>query len=271
MFFRIFAIRLDLNGVHHGVMMHVYTGIGSRDTPPKVLITMRRLAAWLARARWSLRSGSAPGADTAWENGMLDAGGGFESFLPWEGFEKRSGSNYLVGTSEQKAKAEALVAPTHPCWHKLSDGDRSLHIRNAFEVLGLDLCHPSALLLCWTADGCQSDTTRSAKTGGTATAIVLAETYGVPIINMAVRGWEQRLWAYWSLVGPTRQWDFGLPIARQARPDPVPKRAKAEWMPPAPTRLLPARGETARVEQPPRQSQSSIHPDVLTGQLSLVD
>ena len=45
------------------------TGIGSRETPPKVLADMDYIAAELASKGWRLRSGGARGADGAFGNG----------------------------------------------------------------------------------------------------------------------------------------------------------------------------------------------------------
>lgn len=188
--------------------LHTFTGVGSRETPPEVLKTMHALGRWLARAGLSLRSGSARGADSAWEAGVLEAGGKLESFLPWEGFESRNGSSYIVPSQEQMQKAQELVATTHPNWKRLSESAITLHSRNVFQVLGLDMQSPSTLLLCWTPDACIGRSTRSARTGGTGTAIVLAETYGVPVINMADPQWQARLWAYWSLLVTSRHWEF---------------------------------------------------------------
>ena len=47
----------------------IYAGIGSRETPPKVLDLMTRLAQTLARDGWHLHSGGAHGADTAFADG----------------------------------------------------------------------------------------------------------------------------------------------------------------------------------------------------------
>jgi len=244
--------------------MHVFTGIGSRKAPPKVLATMRRLSAWLGRAGWALRSGAAPGADSAWEAGMLEAGGRAQVFLPWAGFEGRSGANYLLGSEDQTNTARTLVAPTHPRWQSLEDADRALHARNAFEVLGLDLCRPSSLLLCWTPDGCQGAETRSPRTGGTATAIVLAEMHGIPVINMALQGWEQRLWAYWSLVAPSRHWDFGVPIPTAPRPEPEPERKREGWTPPPTPR---GRQQGERIGHSSMSGPAQPTSDFLTAQL----
>ena len=53
----------------------VYAGIGSRETPDTVLAILEALATVLARAGFVLRSGGAPGADTACEAGSDRAGG----------------------------------------------------------------------------------------------------------------------------------------------------------------------------------------------------
>ena len=49
--------------------MCIYAGIGSRRTPPGVLINMRQLAASLSDLGWRLTTGGANGADTAFAAG----------------------------------------------------------------------------------------------------------------------------------------------------------------------------------------------------------
>jgi len=46
-----------------------YTGIGSRACPPEILGVMFMLGEALAEQGWILRSGAAPGADSAFEQG----------------------------------------------------------------------------------------------------------------------------------------------------------------------------------------------------------
>ena len=63
-----------------------YTGIGSRETPPEALQTMARCARWLAEHGLVLRSGGAPGADTAFESGV-DQADAKVIYVPWDGFQ----------------------------------------------------------------------------------------------------------------------------------------------------------------------------------------
>lgn len=161
-----------------------YTGIGSRQTPARVLEQMRAIAVALAQAGFTLRSGGADGADTAFERGARSVDGAcMQIYLPWQGFNGNPSPLYTV---EQRALDVARRA--HPAWHRLSPAARKLHGRNCYQVLGLSLDTPSRLLVCWTSDGCESARTRSAKTGGTGTAIELAERHGVPVFNLGKPG-----------------------------------------------------------------------------------
>ena len=161
-----------------------YTGVGSRETPKPVLEQMRSLAAALAQAGFTLRSGGAEGADTAFEQGARGVEGArMQIYLPWRGFNGNASPLYTV-----ERRALDIARRTHPAWHRLSLAARKLHGRNCYQVLGLSLDTPSRFLVCWTSDGCESARTRSAKTGGTGTAIELAERHGVPVFNLGRAG-----------------------------------------------------------------------------------
>ena len=172
-----------------------YTGIGSRETPEPVLEQMRGLAAAMAEAGFTLRSGGAEGADAAFEQGARTVvGARMQIYLPWQGFNGNPSPLYTV---EQRALD--VARRTHPAWHRLSPAARKLHGRNCYQVLGLSFDVPSQFVVCWTSDGCESACTRSVKTGGTGTAIELAERHGVPVFNLnragrsaALREWLQR-------------------------------------------------------------------------------
>lgn len=159
-------------------MTGFYTGVGSRETPPEVLAYMTAVAAFLRAGGWTLRSGGADGADTAFERG---ASGAAEVYLPWGRFN--SNPSPLFPPSDA---ARALDAATHPAWSRCGGGARSLHARNAHQVVGRDVNVPvpSAFLLCWTPDGAQTASECTAATGGTAMAIRIAERYGVPAFNL---------------------------------------------------------------------------------------
>ena len=64
-----------------------YTGIGSRDTPDEVLRWFKIYADVLAELGFTLRSGAAPGADAAFEEGCDRVDGKKEIYLPWKGFQ----------------------------------------------------------------------------------------------------------------------------------------------------------------------------------------
>lgn len=161
-----------------------WTGVGSRDTPTDVQEEMRALGRVLAAAGYILRSGGADGADLAFETGAREIPGArLEIFLPRKGFNKNPSRLFGVGPN-----ALALAATIHPVWDRLEEGSRTLHARNCYQVLGKRLDSPSAFLVCWTEDGCESEHSRSRGTGGTATAIVLASRHSVPVFNLKREG-----------------------------------------------------------------------------------
>jgi hypothetical protein len=168
--------------------MLAYTGVGSRTTPDSVLAQMRALGARLAGEGFTLRSGGADGADTAFEEGARASGGQLEIYLPWAHF-----NGHQTGIVRQSLAAEALASTVHPAWAGLSPAARRLHVRNCHQVLGLDLLTPSLFVVCWTPDGCTGARSRTRATGGTATAIVVAERYAVPVFNLHDAGTEARL------------------------------------------------------------------------------
>lgn len=161
-------------------MSRFYTGVGSRETPPEVISTMQALSSWLNLMGYTLRSGAAAGADTAFE---LGAHGDSHIYTPWPRFSTRP-----VRSTCATLGAYNMAATVHPAWNKLTPGARSLHARNCHQVLGDDLDTPSRFLVCWTPDGCNSERTRTRGTGGTATAIVLACRHGVPVYNLRTDG-----------------------------------------------------------------------------------
>jgi len=145
-----------------------YSGIGSRQSPLEVMAEMRVIAMILFQNGFTLRSGGADGADTAFEEGAGDLK---EIYLPWQGFNKRDG--IVVGN---KFKARDMAQAIHPYWESLTDGGKKLHTRNICQVLGRDLKTPSKFLICWTPDGKPS--------GGSRTAIVCAMEHDIPVYNL---------------------------------------------------------------------------------------
>ena len=150
-----------------------YTGVGSRNTPVRVLQQMTKIATVLRERGFILRSGGAGGADSSFENG---AGQLKEIYIPWNGFY---GRHVNRGTIIVPKLDFELASRFHPAWDRCSPGAKKIHARNCNQVLGLyPLKSPkSRFLICWTAYGLAQ--------GGTGQAIRLAEKFYVPVYNLA--------------------------------------------------------------------------------------
>lgn len=155
-----------------------YTGVGSRTTPRNILDLMINIARKLAIMKYVLRSGGAAGADTAFEQGA-------------------GGLSNIFTANMATQEAMAIAAKYHPAWDRCSVFARKLHGRNSFQVLGPNLCEPSNALICWTPDGCISHAERTINTGGTGTAISIANAYNVPIFNLQ-RADHLDVWIKWA-------------------------------------------------------------------------
>lgn len=138
----------------------IYAGIGSRETPEDVLEYMENLAEDFARYGWTLRSGGARGADTAFERGCIRGDG-----------QKRI---YLASDATPEAMEHA--AEFHPNWPACSPYAKKLHARNSLIMLGDSLNEPVDIVVCWTPGGF--------KKGGTAQALRIAEYLKISVFNL---------------------------------------------------------------------------------------
>lgn len=178
-----------------------YAGVGSRETPRDILQAMAHIAIALYGHGFTLRSGGAPGADTAFEKGVHrallqrevngeDWGDPKEIYIPWEGFQRKQsnlsthGDPYVIRVTDTKA-AYDLAAKHHPAWSHLSSWARRLHARNCYQILGRNLDSPVEFVVCWTKDGAENAAQTSKDTGGTGMAIRLADAYGIAVYNLA--------------------------------------------------------------------------------------
>lgn len=157
--------------------MKSYAGIGSRKTPPDVMISMTQAAANLEIMGLKLRSGSADGADIAFEIGVRRSGMK-DIYLPWKGFNNSKSSLYHISP-----EALAMAEEYHPGWHNLSQGVQKLMARNCYQVLGEELDDPSLFILCWTPNGSGS--------GGTGQAIRIARDFDIPVFDMGCMRLEE--------------------------------------------------------------------------------
>ena len=143
-----------------------YTGIGSRKTPSDVADLMVRVATFLSAIGYTLRSGGADGADSAFELGSTDS----EIYLPWKNFNGKSG---IVCSHP---KAIDLAKQFHPHYYSLSDGAKKLMHRNSHQLFGENMDTPSDFVICWTPSGSGS--------GGTGQALRIARHYNIPIFDI---------------------------------------------------------------------------------------
>lgn len=165
-----------------------YTGVGSRKTPKTQCDALRAIAYRLACAGYTVRSGGAEGADTAFEDGakqhlIRSPKQFYDIYLPWDGFEgRRKGFNHHTPEDCPPLlwqKATEMAKDVHPKWENCSRGDKTLHTRNVFQVLGHALDTPSLFLICWA----EVDR-KGIPTGGTATAWRIAKEHNVPCYNI---------------------------------------------------------------------------------------
>jgi hypothetical protein len=152
-----------------------YAGIGSRQTPSDILQLFEKVAIYLSKKNYILRSGHASGSDQSFENGCDSVNGKKEIYLPWKNFNN-SDSDLVVADP----KAFEIAKEFHPYWHNLKQGGQKLQARNSHQVLGLDLNTPSKFIICWTKKG--------AGVGGTGQAIRIAHHYGIPVFDAGIYG-----------------------------------------------------------------------------------
>ncbi len=178
--------------------MRYYAGIGSRQTPQDVLDLMAHIGARLCDDGWTLRSGGAEGADTAfyfgvtelslpgaWDDDRLRA----EVYLPWPSFGDPARWENVKHYGSPAHWTEPIAAEVHPAWERLSQGARKLHSRNVHQIRGERTDSiVSSFVICWTPQASGS--------GGTGQAIRLAEAYGVPVFDLADPSARERLEAY---------------------------------------------------------------------------
>lgn len=128
-----------------------------------------------------MRSGGAPGADSAFERGALASGGRVGLYLPWRGFEGRV---QHVVLHEATARAWEMAPRFHPAWSSLTRGALALHARSVHQVLGSTCDNPASFVVCWTREGAVTAAETVGHRGGTLTAIRVASEYDVAVYNL---------------------------------------------------------------------------------------
>ena len=149
-----------------------YTGIGSRETPKEILDIMHSIADKLPYVGYTLRSGGAEGADSAFEEWCI---GKKEIYLPWNGYNGKheDGKEYFV--YKETEETYQVVKDNHQFWYCLSPGARKLIGRDYLELVGNNGVK-SKFVIGWTdyEEG----------SGGTAYTFRLARKLGIPVYNL---------------------------------------------------------------------------------------
>jgi hypothetical protein len=134
-----------------------YAGIGSRTSPNPICGIMTEIAKILNSRGYTLRSGGAEGADTAFKNGAGDN---------WEIFRPKDATPLAI----------ELASHFHPAWHNCKEYVRKLHGRNSQIILGRELDKPVEFTMLWTPGG---------KTiGGSGMGIRMSKHYDIPVKNL---------------------------------------------------------------------------------------
>ena len=165
-------------------MAKYHTGIGSRDIPKNIWSKFLVFGDALAQLGWTLRSGAAWGADTAFERGCDKAGGNKEIYLQWKNFKDHTSELYYISPEATELACEIYGRDR---WKRAKGSTRAFMARNMYQVTGLELNEPSEFVVCWTPDGCNHHSTRKRGrdgTGGTGQAIAYASELDIPVFNI---------------------------------------------------------------------------------------
>jgi len=151
----------------------IYAGIGSRDAPEEMLRRAQKVAHWLRKRNFVLRSGGATGMDSAFAAGAKT---NIEVYFPT--CQKKI-KDCKVGQKcfcQIPEDAFEIAKKLHPAWDRLSSYVRQLHARNVQILLGNHLNEKVRFVVLWS----RFDKQR----GGTALGWRLAEQYNIPVVSL---------------------------------------------------------------------------------------
>ena len=164
------------------VSTKTFTGVGHRVIPMAVRSFLFEAGAIMSANGYKGYSGIASGSDTCFQKGCESVGGEFLALRPFSGYGETSVSlnTITVNVEELQNYQEAryIASLIHPIWKELSYKVQSLHTRNVYEVIGLDLESPTDIFLMYAK--VSSATTVE---GGTNTAYQLAREFNIKTLN----------------------------------------------------------------------------------------
>lgn len=183
------------------------TVIGSRETPIRAQNLITWFSSVVEQYQGIVRSGGAPGADSACERGITNPYAK-QIFLPFSNF---NGVKSGVGVysldqlhSKHQQAAEDIASRFHPNWAAVLRNNVAVKLmtRNVFQILGPELNEPSDVVVMW-AKGSRSHVAKKDTQnrifdvpGGTGLAVRLAHHLEIPILHVDLPEHQKILQAY---------------------------------------------------------------------------
>lgn len=163
----------------------IITIVGSREAPQAACEFMAQQSLLLRANDIIVRTGD---ASRGIDDSVVNSCNYYQATHPDEMVMMATDVNLEVYTARDSVDdvlAHKMASKYHPVWENLTDYAKLLHARNCYQIAGLKLDRPSNAVLCWTPDGITHHKQRSAKTGGTGTAISVASAeFNIPVFNV---------------------------------------------------------------------------------------
>ena len=144
-----------------------YAGIGNRDTPTHILSLIKRTATRLEAHNFTLLSGGAQGADSAFASGVL-LQCNKRIWTPADMIRMEGEGGYEL--HRQVAEFH------HPAWWRLSSYIQQLMVRNVYIVRGTNYWSAPSFVLCYA---------KNESRGGTSHSLRVARAVNIPVYNLA--------------------------------------------------------------------------------------
>lgn len=171
---------------------NIVTLVGARDMVTGDAQKIWVVTGLLNRLGYTGRSGGAPGMDNNWALNMKEC----QVILPNNGFQGlyHNGSSILAleyAPISLHKKAIMLAREHHHNWEYLNEWARKAHTRNVMQVLGATLEDHSEFTVY-----AAPETKYGKVSGGTATAVAISRSYGIPTYNLRIESQYEALLAF---------------------------------------------------------------------------
>lgn len=164
--------------------MKYYAGIGNREIPDEYAEIIKKIAEYLRKKGYILRSGGAKGSDSFFES---QAGDRKEIIIPNNWFNGRSESENVFVFDEQNDfywEYFGIAQECHPVFCHLKPYVRRLMVRNIAQIIGFSDKRFVDFVVCYTRDGAETTKECTENTGGTAVGIKCACLFEIPVFNI---------------------------------------------------------------------------------------